>query len=94
MDYLQGLPASRLASTGHADRSPVVPWFTLAQGVVIFDQMPNTKFVAESGASPAMWELIDAVQRLFPSLEPEMIDPQILPAQIEKILRTISASAG
>jgi len=94
VDYLQELPGSRLAPAGDANRSQVVPWFVLAQHVVIFDQMPNMKFVAELGASPTMWELIDAVQTLFPSLESEMIDPQVLPSQIEKVLRTISASTA
>jgi hypothetical protein len=86
LGYLYKLPGSRLVSVDSVARSRAVPWFVLAQHVVIFDQTPDTRFVAELSASPTMWELIDEVQKLFPSLEVEMIDPQVLPAQLEKVL--------
>lgn len=80
---LQQLPGSRLVN----GRPGVLPWLMLVDGVRIFDCSPDSRFVGDLNPVAAMWQLMDSVQRLYPSLELEMIDPQVLPERIDSLLR-------
>jgi hypothetical protein len=82
-----------------------VSWFELAQRVVIFDAEPTATF-RELGLPPEVsrYQVVTSVQKRFPSLEEEMLDPRILapqvikrltdPQQSEAVLRIIARQLG
>ncbi|PSL57097.1 hypothetical protein B0I31_10274 [Saccharothrix carnea] len=75
---IRALPDSRL-STSAGDRP--VPWFAIAAKVPVYDVEPTATPPSRLSTSPNMAEVIDFVHRAFPSLEPELIDPQELPSR-------------
>ncbi|GHE08519.1 hypothetical protein [Streptomyces alanosinicus] len=75
---LTRLPGHRLTDQDH----PRLDWFTLADRVPIFDPTPASTFTVPLVDTPHMGHVINAVHTLYPSLEPELIDPQLLPARL------------
>ena len=82
-----------------------VSWFELAREVVIFDSQPDANFAElRIPETATVEEVIKAVQARFPSMEEEMIDPEILARQVikrlqepgdaEAVLRIISRQLG
>jgi hypothetical protein len=67
------------------DRLPAreVSWFELARSIVIFDAEPEARFDQLGLANNASTtQVIKSVQKRFPSLEEEMLDPRLLAPQL------------
>ncbi|WP_369363002.1 hypothetical protein AB5L52_06830 [Streptomyces sp. CG4] len=79
---LTRLPGHRLTDQDH----PRLDWFVLADRVSIFDPTPASTFTVPLVDTPHMGHVINAVHTLYPSLEPELIDPQLLPARLTDLL--------
>lgn len=103
VDLLAGLPGAALARTIHPPATEV-PWFELADRVVIFDPDPSATFgelmLPARTPTPGV---VTAVHRRFPSLEPELLEPGELPPRLrallegddlETVLRTIVRQLG
>ena len=71
-----------------------VPWFRLAEKVVIFDASPGVTYrEMKLPPQPNGRDLVSAVYNRFPSMEEELITPDLLPSRIEYLLdneRTLS----
>jgi hypothetical protein len=63
-----------------------VSWFELSQRVMIFDASPAAAFgQLELPARPRCKDVVAAVNRRFPSLEEELLTPELLPARIAEL---------
>ncbi|MET7534628.1 hypothetical protein [Streptomyces goshikiensis] len=78
---LTRLPSHRLTDQDH----PRLDWFALADRVPVFDPTPTSRFTAPLADTPDMGHVINAVHTLYPSIEPELIDPQLLPARLTRL---------
>jgi hypothetical protein len=64
-----------------------VSWFELSEHVVIFDTSPEAAFgQLQLPARPRSKDVVAAVNRRFPSLEEELLTPQLLPARVAELL--------
>ncbi len=82
-----------------------VSWFGLSEHVTIFDASPGAAFSQlKLPARPRCEDVVAAVNRRFPSLEEELLTPELLPArvaglladkeQLDAILRTLVRQLG
>lgn len=82
-----------------------VSWFELSEHVMIFDTSPEAAFSElELPAQPRCPDVVAAVNRRFPSLEEELLTPELLPArlaalladeaQLDAVLRTLVRQLG
>jgi hypothetical protein len=87
VDNLGALPASALR-TGFRHPVPAeMPWFGLAERVTIFDESPGTTFADLRISKRADHDgVVYAVQAVFPSLEPELLEARGMPTRIEALL--------
>lgn len=102
---LKALPGSAFRVDLQRDRIREVSWFELAQKIVIFDAEPATTFAQLALAGDASADhVVKSVQRRFPSLEEEMLDPAVLAPQVvarledagqaEDVLKIIARQLG
>lgn len=93
IDVLKRLPSPRLRSAeGAAPPSDEVTWFRLAERVTIFDPTPAASF-RDLGLG-ANQSPVAAVHRRFPSLEDELLVPEVLPRRLLTLLDDDSALAA
>lgn len=78
LESLANLPGCGLLMS-ETENEPAVDWLRLCQQVPIFDPRPDSVLALEAGVSYNMGSLIESVRSYFPSLETELIDPQLLP---------------
>lgn len=93
MEILRVAPGSRLTSDAEGHAMTGAGWFDLAAQVVIYDPVPGQPW-SVNHAPRTMWQLIHSVHTIFPSLEAELIDPQVLPARILAVLSDGSPSSA
>lgn len=82
---LRRLPDHRLVTPGPAGTA--MPWFGFAEAVTIFDSDASAAFgeLGLAGDAPR-WAIVDAIHNRFPSLEVELIDPEVVPPAMERLL--------
>jgi hypothetical protein len=82
---LRRFPDQRLAGADSGGRP--ASWFAFAGCVTIFDGDRSAAFAElELADDAARWAIVDAVQARFPSLEEELIDPEVVPPAIERFM--------
>lgn len=104
---LKKIQGCAFRATLERDRLPAreVSWFELARSIVIFDAEPDARFAElELGKNASTNQVMDSIQRRFPSLEQEMLDPRQLapqlmrrlqdPEQAERLLQIVARQLG
>jgi len=89
VEMLRSLPHSALRL---AEKDPVPPaepgWFELAEHVVIYDTEPDTTFSQlDIAFRRGTEDVVAAVQYAFPSFEPELLDPAVVPRRIMELVQ-------
>lgn len=84
MASLTDLPGSALLDVAGGE-DETVGWLPLCRQVTVFDPRPSSELTLEPGVSYHMGSLIESVRSYFPSLETELIDPQLLPMALNDV---------
>lgn len=86
VELLAGLEGAAFVRDVHPPATEV-PWFDLAERVVIFDGEPAAAFgELRLPGNPGAADLVAAVYDRFPSMEPELLEPHTLPPRIRALL--------
>lgn len=91
---LADLPGAALRSTTpDVGLAGEAPWFALADRVVVYDSEPDAR-ISDLGldAAAGPGRLTTAVQRRFPSLELELLDPVVVPPHVSSWMGTGNAA--
>src|ERR1700722_6721759 len=87
--HLKELRSSAFRSVEHSG-PPVqeISWFELADKIVIYDGSPEASFnQLDLSKQPNGRDVVLAVQARFPSFEPELLTPDLLPSRIDILLQ-------
>lgn len=92
---LVGLPGSALRRAQPDPRPPgEVGWYQLATQVGIYDSTPATTFAQlQVPRRQSTRDIVDAVNMEFPSMEPELLDPALLPPRLVSLAQPESRDA-
>ncbi len=93
INSLDALPGAAFRKDGQLNPIPrEIPWYELAEKVVIFDITPAATFgelaplvSAPLGGEAVSRHVMEEVRTRFPSLESELLDPRILPQRIREL---------
>ena len=88
VDKLKELPDSAFRLVSQVIPPPrEVSWFELAKNIVIFDTTPTATFTElDLSVSPETQKIVMSVQKRFPSMEPELLEPETLPPRIKNLI--------
>jgi len=82
---LRRLPDQRLVASDTVGEA--TPWFAFAETVTIFDTDTSAEFGELGLADDApRWAIVEAIHNRFPSLEEELIDPEVVPPAVERLV--------
>jgi hypothetical protein len=66
-----------------------IPWFELARDVTVYDTRPAATFGDLKLPGPAsVSKVVSAVHACFPSLEPELLTPDVLPRRVQALVES------
>ena len=93
LGYLRSLPSCAFRETHRwGDHTEEVPWFRLAEDVVVFDPSPSATFEQlQRPVGPTPESLVAAVHKRFPSVYEEFLVTDGIPPRIRGLLASESA---
>lgn len=93
VEELERLDSARLLRSD--ETAAPLSWFELAARVPVLDSDDTASFEDLDIPDDApRWMIVDAVQQRFPSLEDELVDPEVMPPAIEAAVTHTSEDEG